>query len=49
MAVLLASGTASEGDFADADPAIVAAARQLADEAAAYKGGDASIDGRGSL
>ncbi|RRF98730.1 MAG: hypothetical protein DUD39_08110 [Coriobacteriaceae bacterium] len=44
MFVWLASGTASEADFADADPAMVAAARELADEAVAYKGGDASID-----
>ena len=49
MAVWLASGTASESDFADADPAMVAAARELADEAAAYQGGDASIDGRGTV
>ena len=49
MAVWLASGTAGEGDFSDADPAMVAAARQLADEAAAYQGGDASIDGRGTV
>ena len=49
MAVWLASGTASESDFADADPAMVAAARELADEAAVYQGGDASIDGRGTV
>ena len=49
MAVWLASGTASEGDFSDADPAMVAAAKELADEAAAYKGGDASVDGRGTV
>lgn len=49
MAVWFASGTASESDFSDADPAMVAAARELADEAAAYQGGDASIDGRGTV
>lgn len=49
MAVWLASGTASEGDFADSDPAMVAAASELAGEAAAYQGGDASIDGRGTV
>ncbi|WP_417119283.1 VaFE repeat-containing surface-anchored protein [Olsenella phocaeensis] len=49
MAVWLASGTASEGDFADADPAMVAAAESLAGEAETYQGGDAAIDGRGSV
>ena len=49
MAVWLASGTASEGDFADADPAMVAAAGSLAGEAEAYQGGDATIDGRGTV
>lgn len=49
MAVWLASGTAIEGDFADADPAMVAAASELAGEAAAYQDGDASIDGRGTV
>lgn len=49
MAVWLASGTASEGDFADADPAMVAAAESLAGEAKAYQGGDAAIDGRGTV
>ncbi len=45
----LASGTASECDFADADPAMVAAAGHLAGEAEAYQGGDAAIDGRGTV
>lgn len=49
MAVWLASGTASEGDFADADPAMVAATESLAGEAEAYQGGDATIDGRGTV
>lgn len=49
VAVWLASGTASEGDFADADPAMVAAAESLAGEAEAYQGGDATIDGRGTV
>lgn len=49
MAVWLASGTADESDFSDADSAMVAAAESLASEAEAYRGGDDAIDGRGTV
>lgn len=38
-----------EADFLDADSAMVKAVRQLVDEAAAYQGSDAAIDGRGTV
>lgn len=47
MAVWPSLGIACEADFLDADSAMVKAVRQLVDEAAAYQGSDATIDGRG--